>query len=316
MAVVALTKRGFIHAIGNIGGVLGVNAVRNVCFIAVVIAPGDRGASRISLKTSIVQLGAGVPGAERMIDELLSLRVVVASQSGDDHDLFRRAASSAAVPIDIVAADSAASAKNELSAGADLLYLDDGLVPSEISQAIAAARAARNPPFTVLLSGKEHSASPLEADALAGKPVRLDEARQLIERSIRVRLPSRALVVDDSATMRSIVRRLLGGTRFPLEVSEADEGFAALQLVREGAIDIVFLDHNMPGFSGLETIAEFKREKLRVYVVLMTSLPDDSLRIRAGEQGAAFLKKPFYPADIEAVLCHFYGLRALNPKRA
>ncbi len=28
------------------------------------------------------------------------------------------------------------------------------------------------------------------------------------------------------------------------------------------------------------------------------------------------LKKPFFPADIEAVLCDFYGLRALNPKRA
>jgi hypothetical protein len=25
---------------------------------------------------------------------------------------------------------------------------------------------------------------------------------------------------------------------------------------------------------------------------------------------------PFFPADIEAVLCGFYGLRALNPKRA
>ena len=140
--------------------------------------------------------------------------------------------------------------------------------------------------------------------------------RQLIERSIRVRLPSRVLVVDDSATMRSIVRKLLAGTRFPLDVSEADEGFAALKLVRETAIDLVFLDYNMPGLSGLETISEFKRERRRVFVVLMTSMPDESLRGRAGEQGAAFLKKPFYPADIEAVLCRFYGLRALNPKRA
>jgi hypothetical protein len=33
-------------------------------------------------------------------------------------------------------------------------------------------------------------------------------------------------------------------------------------------------------------------------------------------QGAAFLKKPFFPADIEAVLTRHYGLTALNPKRA
>ena len=80
--------------------------------------------------------------------------------------------------------------------------------------------------------------------------MRLEEAKRLIERSIRVRLPSRVLVVDDSSTMRTIVRKILGGTRFPLDISEADEGFAALKLARESEFEIVFLDYNMPGFSG------------------------------------------------------------------
>jgi DNA-binding response OmpR family regulator len=138
----------------------------------------------------------------------------------------------------------------------------------------------------------------------------------LIERSIRLRLTSRALIVDDSPTMRSIVRKLLAATRFPLEISEADEGFAALKQVGEAGIDLVFLDYNMPGFSGIETLAEFKRLKRRVDVVIMTSDDDESLPGRAREYGAAFLKKPFYPADIDAVLCRFYGLRAFNPRRA
>ena len=115
--------------------------------------------------------------------------------------------------------------------------------------------------------------------------------------------------------MRSIVRKILAGVRFPLEVCEASEGFAALKMVRDHAIDLVFMDYNMPGFSGLETIAEFQRERRRVHVVLMTSLDDPSLEVRASEAGAGFLKKPFYPADIEAALCRFYGLRALNSKR-
>ena len=54
----------------------------------------------------------------------------------------------------------------------------------------------------------------------------------------------------------------------------------------------------------------------RVSVVIMTSMADEALAERAHDQGAAFLKKLFFPADIEAVLCRFYGLRALNPKRA
>lgn len=251
-----------------------------------------------------------------MTDELLSLRVVVASNSKEDQNLFRQALSALAVPIEVQTADGAVAANNGLCAGADLLYLDDGLAPTDIARIVATARAVRNPPFTVLLTGKETYAAPFECDALASKPAQLDDARRFVERSIRVRLPSRVLVVDDSATMRSIVRKLLAGTRFPLDVIEADAGFAALKRVRESAIDIVFLDYNMPDFSGLETLSEFKREKRRVNVIIMTSLEDQSLSDRAREQGAAFLKKPFYPADIEAVLCSFYGLRALNPKHA
>jgi CheY-like chemotaxis protein len=154
------------------------------------------------------------------------------------------------------------------------------------------------------------------SDGLAGKPSRPEEAKWLIERSMRVRLPSRVLVVDDSSTMRAIVRKALAATRFPFDVSEAGEGLAALKLVHEGDFNIVFLDHNMPDFSGLETLAEFKREKRQVNVVLMTSTPDAAVAERARADGAAFLKKPFFPADIEKVLCRYYGLRALNPKRA
>jgi CheY-like chemotaxis protein len=251
-----------------------------------------------------------------VIDELLSLRVILAAKALEDHDLFRRAAAAAPVPIDLEFADSGAAATNCVTAGADLVYLDNSLAPVEIAQVVAAARTTPNPPFTVLLATGNGDSPAFVTDALAGKPAGPEEATRLLARSIRVRLPSRVLVVDDSSTMRSIVRKLLAGTRLPLEVSEADEGFAALKQVGEADIDLVFLDYNMPGFSGLETLAELKREKRQVSVVVMSSANDESLPGRAREYGAAFLKKPFYSADIEAMLCRFYGLRALNPKRA
>lgn len=249
-----------------------------------------------------------------MSNDLLSLRLVVVSHSAEDHELFRQAVASAATPIDVVTADGAAAARGKL-AGADLLYLDAGLSPDDIRTTLAAARSARNPPFTVQLSGLRRGAELFETDAVADKPERLEEATRLVNRSMRVRLPSWVLVVDDSSTMRNIVRKLIAGVRFPLQVCEASEGFAALKMVRDHAIDLAFIDYNMPGFSGLETVAEFKREKRRVHVVVMTSVPDPSLEVRASEAGVGFLKKPFYPADIEAALCRFYGLRALNPKR-
>ncbi len=87
-------------------------------------------------------------------------------------------------------------------------------------------------------------------------------------------------------------------------------------MVREGDFQIVFLDYNMPGFNGLETLAEFNREHRRVGVVMMTSAATPELADRARSLGAAFLKKPFFPADIETALSGFYGLRALNTQRA
>ena len=113
------------------------------------------------------------------------------------------------------------------------------------------------------------------------------------------------------------MRKILVATRFPLELSETGEGLAALKLIRDGKFDIMFLDYNMPDFNGLETLAEIKREMRRVNVVMMSTSHDEELAERARARGAtAFLKKPFFPADIDAVLCRYYGLRALNPNRA
>lgn len=245
--------------------------------------------------------------------ELVTLRVGVVSNSGQDRDLLRQAVSAAAVPIDIIAAD-AAGAKRGLSIGVDLLYIDGDVPAVEVAQIIAAARGESNPPFTILLGTGQDGATAFATDGLAAKPSAADAAKRLVDRSIRLRLPTRVLVVDDSAVTRSIVRKLLLGSGLPLQVSEAEEGFAALEAVRDSGIDIVFVDYNMPGFSGLETISEFKREKQRVYVVLITAASDATLAARAQQNGAAFLKKPFFLPDIAAALCPFYGLRALNPK--
>ncbi len=249
-----------------------------------------------------------------MTDDIFSLRVTLVSPDQDLCGLFRHAAAAATVPTEIVEAANAALACVSLT-GADLVYVDGALPGQQITQIIAAARAAAKPPFTLQLAPSA-AAHPFDCDGLAGRPFRPEQARWLLERSMRVRLPSRVLIVDDSPTMRSIVRKTLSGTRFPLDVSEAAEGFAALQLVRQSNFHIVFLDHYMPNFSGFETLAEFKREGRDVNVVLMTSAQDAAVAKRARALGVGFLRKPFFPADIEAVLCSFYGLRALNPKRA
>jgi CheY-like chemotaxis protein len=249
-----------------------------------------------------------------MTDELVSVRAIFASESRADHDVFRQAALASSLPVEIVSAGDAAMVCRLMGERTDLVFLDAGIASADIARVVSATRAVTPRPFTVLLA-PTGSDVPFETDALATKASGLDEAIRLIQGSAHVRLPSSVLVVDDSATMRSIVRKILLATRFPFKVSEAAEGFAALQLLGRTAFDIVFLDYNMPGINGLETLAEFKREKRRVSVVVMTSSQEMALAERVEAEGAAFLKKPFFPADIEAVLCRHYGLRAFNPKR-
>jgi FixJ family two-component response regulator len=56
-------------------------------------------------------------------------------------------------------------------------------------------------------------------------------------------------------------------------------------------------------------LSEIRREIPNVAVVMMTSTVDNAIADRAHAAGAlAFLKKPFYPADIDAVLERYYGL--------
>jgi CheY-like chemotaxis protein len=251
-----------------------------------------------------------------MTEELLSLRAVVLSASQLDHDLFRQAASATRVPTEIVECRSVAAARDALDAGADLAFIDGAIANVAVGQVAAAARALAKRPFLILLAPQGSDAAPLTTDAAAAKPANPEEARRLIERAMHARIPSKVLLVDDSSTMRSIVRKTLAATRFPFEVTEAAEGLTALKLAREHAFDIVILDYNMPGFSGLETLAEIRREQRRVTVVVISSAQDLTLAERVRAQGAAFLKKPFFPADIEAVLARHYGLTALNPKRS
>ncbi len=99
----------------------------------------------------------------------------------------------------------------------------------------------------------------LEVDSALAKPIELQEARDLIDRCIRARLPKRVLIVDDSSTVRSVIRKVLQASRFKLEADEAEDGSVAIELAKKQRFDIVFLDCQMPGIDGFATLAELKR---------------------------------------------------------
>ncbi len=249
-----------------------------------------------------------------MTSDLISLRVLLVFRSAAERDLLRQGAGLASVPVEVMEADGTASAESVLAKGGiDLVLLDAPFSQADKAAISTAARVVAERPFVVVI-GRDGDG--IDVDGSVSKPATADEAQSTVERCVRTRIPTQVLVVDDSATMRGIVRKILSGSKFPLEVSEADEGTKALQELRNGTFDIVFLDYNMPGLNGFETLSELRREHPHIAAVIMTSTDREDFAQRAQQAGAAaFLKKPFFPADIDAVLYRFYKLEA-PPRKA
>lgn len=221
----------------------------------------------------------------------------------------------ASVPVEVTEAESSIKARHKIEdITVDVILLDAAIPEEERTACIAQAASLTQKPFVILVAATLEEARGLArdggADSAVVKPADLGEAKALVERCMRLRLPNRVLVVDDSSTVRGIIRKILQTSRFRLELSEAEEGGDALGQIASGEFDLVFLDYNMPGFNGVETLAEIKRLSPNVEVVIMTTAASLAVVERARRAGAAgFLRKPFYPADLDAILQRIFGLR-------
>src|SRR6188768_3047870 len=78
-----------------------------------------------------------------------------------------------------------------------------------------------------------------------------------------------------------------------------NNGRDALDIFEEENFDIVFLDENMPGMSGLETLAEIKEKKSSIPVIMITKSEEELIMEEAiGSKIADYLIKPVNPNQI------------------
>ncbi len=83
------------------------------------------------------------------------------------------------------------------------------------------------------------------------------------------------------------------------DVDTASNGSDALDLVRKNYYDIIFLDENMPGLSGLETLAQIKTIQPDITVIMITKSEEESIMDEAiGSKIADYLIKPVNPKQI------------------
>ncbi|TKG94506.1 PglZ domain-containing protein [Puteibacter caeruleilacunae] len=82
-------------------------------------------------------------------------------------------------------------------------------------------------------------------------------------------------------------------------VDTATNGHDAIELVKEQYFDIIFLDENMPGLTGLETLSEIKRIKDNIPVVMITKSEEEDIMDEAiGAKMTDYLIKPVNPKQI------------------
>lgn len=110
----------------------------------------------------------------------------------------------------------------------------------------------------------------------------------------------KALVVDDSRTMRRIIARTLIPLGF--ETVEADDGRQALDVLESGlVVDLACIDWNMPVLDGLGFVTAVRRDgRWRDMTLMMVTTESDQRQIvRALAAGAhEYLIKPFTPDAI------------------
>jgi len=105
------------------------------------------------------------------------------------------------------------------------------------------------------------------------------------------------LIVDDSATIRKMVRaclRPLGSAEFV----EASNGLEAIEQIALGPVALIILDLNMPDMHGIDVLRFMRKHAAShdVPVVVLTTRGDDSSRESALAAGATqYLTKPFAP---------------------
>jgi len=120
------------------------------------------------------------------------------------------------------------------------------------------------------------------------------------------------LVVDDETGPRESLRMILK----PIyEVHTASDGQEALHLIQSKDIDVVTLDLNMPGLSGIEALKEIRKIKPNMEVIVITGYgtltnAQEAIRFGAGD----FISKPFNVADVISIVAKSFERRSYTSK--
>ena len=108
----------------------------------------------------------------------------------------------------------------------------------------------------------------------------------------------RILIVDDDPQIRRVMRVTLTGQEY--EVDDAKDGEATLEKLRAQRFDLVLLDMNMPGMTGLETCRAIRAQS-EIAIIMLTVRDSEEDKVEALDAGADdYVTKPYNAPELLA----------------
>lgn len=114
---------------------------------------------------------------------------------------------------------------------------------------------------------------------------------------------TRILIADDHSIVRNGIIKLLTSSFPDAEFGEASDAVEVMRMLRLAPWNLVILDINMPGRSGMEVLKEIKAQYPLIPVVIFSMYPEDQFAIRAFKNGAsAYLTKDISARELEKAI--------------
>ncbi len=108
------------------------------------------------------------------------------------------------------------------------------------------------------------------------------------------------LIADDEKEIVELLKdRFIAKSH---SVNTAYDGKAALELIKSNIYDLIFLDHNMPGLTGLELLRYIKQNNLKPKIAIITGYAEIDEFFMKGRGADEYLTKPIKLKDIDDIV--------------
>jgi CheY-like chemotaxis protein len=118
-------------------------------------------------------------------------------------------------------------------------------------------------------------------------------------------VPNKVLLVDDDEDVRFLMARMLRRGGVP-QVETASGGEEAMDCLAQGTIpDVIILDQNMPGMTGVQALGRIRRLHPDIPVLFSSGQPDLPEKGCLDQAKVAVIGKPFTLAELQAKISQF-----------